>query len=66
MEEAREEGDLLWRPVVRLRALPKMKQTTSSIQRRLAAILYADVAGYSRLMNADDVEPCAFSTLIAR
>jgi adenylate cyclase len=41
--------------VVRPGALPKMKQTTSIIQRRLAAILYADVAGYSRLMNADEV-----------
>src|SRR5215471_6785052 len=28
---------------------------TKTIQRRLAAILAADVAGYSRLMNSDEV-----------
>src|SRR3954449_1526121 len=32
-----------------------MSKLTSATQRRLAAILCADVAGYSRLMNADEI-----------
>ena len=31
-----------------------MNKRASVIQRRLAAIFYADVAGYVRLMNADE------------
>ena len=33
---------------------PRMNKRASVIQRRLAAIFYADVAGYVRLMNADE------------
>lgn len=32
-----------------------MESSTTTVERRLAAILFADVAGYSRLMGADDV-----------
>src|SRR5215212_2230132 len=32
-----------------------MLRPSSATQRRLAAILCADVAGYSRLMNADEI-----------
>jgi adenylate cyclase len=34
---------------------PRMNKRASVIQRRLAAIFYADVAGYVRLMNADEI-----------
>ena len=38
-----------------LRALPAVGlKTTEFVERRLAAILLADVVGYSRLMNADE------------
>ncbi|MBL8893112.1 MAG: guanylate cyclase, partial [Rhizobiales bacterium] len=32
-----------------------MPMTTAIVKRRLAAILCADVAGYTRLMNVDEV-----------
>ena len=32
--------------------------SAKAVQRRLAAILVADVVGYSRLMEADGREPC--------
>ncbi len=37
---------------------------TERVDRKLAAILAADVAGYSRLMGADEDDACAASKRI--
>ena len=42
------------RRVKQLRAVTPSRKRPGCVERRLAAILVADVVGYSRLMNADE------------
>ena len=53
-----------------LRSLPHLGRPDASadqkpVERRLAAIVSADVVGYSRLMGADEIGTCARSKHIA-